>query len=143
MSDQFATKRPLGVTIVAALSIIAGIIDVFAGIMLLAVQVDPEVVEQMGGSGLVVTAAIFALLLGAAMIIIAFGLLRGNAIARIAATVVQVVSLAQSIWLAVVDPALLTSEILGVLLAIALLILLWSGEASRYFKGLAPDEPTA
>ncbi|MGW4929803.1 hypothetical protein ACWEOH_11650 [Agromyces sp. NPDC004153] len=143
MSDQFATKRPLGVTIVAALSIIAGIIDVIAGIMLLAVQLDPEVVERMGGSGLVVTAAIFSLLLGAAIIIIAFGLLRGNATARIAATVVQVVSLAQSIWLAVVNPALLPSEILSALLAIALLFLLWSGEASRYFKGLAPDEPTA
>jgi hypothetical protein len=143
MSDQLATKRPLGVTIVAALSIIAGIIDVIAGIMLLAVQADPAVVERAGGAGLVVTAAIVSLLLGAAMIVIAFGLLRGYATARIAATVLQVFSLAQSIWLGIVNPAMLPSEILSALLAIALLFLLWSGEASRYFKGLAPDEPAA
>lgn len=143
MSDQFATRRPLGVTIVAALAIIAGIIDVIAGIMLLAIQAEPEVVERAGGTGLLVTAAIVSLLLGAFMIVIAFGLLRGNATARIAATVLQVFSLIESIWLGVVHPSMLPSEILSALLALALLFLLWSGEASRYFKGLAPDEPSA
>lgn len=143
MSDQFATKRPLGVTIVAALAIIAGIIDVIAGIMLLIVQAEPEVVDRAGGSGLLVTAAITSLLLGAIMIVIAFGLLRGNATARIAATVLQVFSLVESIWLGIINPAMLPSEILSALLALALLFLLWSGEASRYFRGLAPDEPTA
>lgn len=143
MSDQFATKRPLGVTIVAALAIIAGIIDVIAGVMLLVVQAEPEVVERMGGPGLLVTAAITSILLGAVMIVIAFGLLRGNATARVAATVLQVFSLVESLWLGLVNPALLPSEILSALIALALLFLLWSGEASRYFKGLAPDEPTA
>jgi hypothetical protein len=142
MSDQFATKRPLGVTIVAALAIIAGIIDVIAGVMLLVVQAEPSAVERAGGAGMIVTAAIVSLLLGAAMIIIAFGLLRGNAAARIAATVLQAFSLVESIWLAVVHPSLAPSEILSALIAVALLFLLWSGEASRYFRGLAPDEPT-
>jgi hypothetical protein len=142
MSDQFATKRPLGVTIVAALAIIAGIIDVIAGVMLLVVQAEPSAVERAGGAGMIVTAAIVSLLLGAAMIIIAFGLLRGNAAARIAATVLQVFSLVESIWLAVVHPSLAPSEVLSALIAVALLFLLWSGEASRYFRGLAPDEPT-
>ena len=26
---------------------------------------------------------------------------------------------------------------------VAVLVLLWSGEASRYFRGLAPDEPVS
>jgi hypothetical protein len=143
MSDQFATKRPLGVTIVAALAIIAGIIDVIAGVMLLVVQSEPEVVDRMGGSGLLVTVAITSILLGVAMIVIAFGLLRGNATARVAATVLQVFSLVESLWLGFVNPAWLPSEILSALIALALLVLLWSGEASRYFRGLAPDEPTA
>lgn len=143
MSDQFATKRPLGVTIVAALAIIAGIIDVIAGIMLLFVQAEPEVVDRAGGAGMLVTAAIVSLLLGAFMIVIAYGLLRGIAAARIAATVLQAFSLIESIWLGIVHPSTLPSEILSALIAIALLFLLWSGEASRYFKGLAPDEPQA
>lgn len=143
MSDQFGTKRPLGVTIVAALAIIAGIIDVIAGIMLLFVQAEPEVVDRAGGAGMLVTAAIVSLLLGAFMIVIAYGLLRGIAAARIAATVLQAFSLIESIWLGIVHPSTLPSEILSALIAIALLFLLWSGEASRYFKGLAPDEPQA
>jgi hypothetical protein len=77
------------------------------------------------------------------MLLIAFGLLRGNATARIAATVVQLFSLASSISIGVMQPSALTTEILSALLALAILLLLWSGEATRYFRGLAPDEPTS
>ena len=37
----------------------------------------------------------------------------------------------------------LGTEIPSGLLAIAVLVLLWTGEATRYFRGLAPDEPTS
>ncbi len=143
MSDQFGPKRPLGVTIVAALSILAGVVDVIGGIVLLSMQGDPEVVDRAGGAGLLVTAAIVSILFGAFMILIAFGLLRGNSASRIAATVVQAVSLAGSLWIGLTQPSALPTEIVSALIALALLFLLWSGEAGRYFKGLAPDEPTA
>ena len=77
------------------------------------------------------------------MLIVAFGLLRGNSVARIAATVVQAVSLASSIWIGIAQPSTLATEIVSALVALAILMLLWSGEATRYFKGLAPDEPTS
>jgi hypothetical protein len=76
-------------------------------------------------------------------VIIAFGLLRGNAISRIAATVVQAFSLVMSIWLAITQPSTLGTELPSALLALAVLVLLWTGEATRYFRGLGPDQPTS
>ena len=143
MSDQFGPKRPLGVTIVAALAIIAGAFDIIGGIALLATQSDPEVADAFGGAGIVTTVAIMEIALGIIMLVIAFGLLRGNAVSRIAATVVQVISLAGSIWIGIAQPATLATEIVSALIALAILMLLWSGEATRYFKGLAPDQPTS
>ena len=143
MSDQFGPTRPLGVTIVAALAIISGVMDVIGGIVLLVMQSDPEVVDRFGGAGLLVTLAIASILFGVIMLIIAFGLLRGNATARIAATVVEIFSLASSISIGIMQPSTLPTEILSALLALAILLLLWSGEATRYFRGLAPDEPTS
>ena len=143
MSDQFGPKRPLGVTIVAALAVVAGVFDVIGGIMLLAAQGDAAATERFGGAGVLVSLAITSMLFGAFMLVIAWGLLRGNSTARIAATVVQVFSLASSIWIGIAQPSALPMEILSALLALALLFLLWSTESTRYFRGLAPDEPTS
>jgi hypothetical protein len=143
MSDQFGPKRPLGVTIVAALAIISGAFDVIGGIVLFVLGSDAEAAEAFGGSALLITAAITAILLGVTMVIIAFGLLRGNAISRIAATVVQAFSLVMSIWLAITQPSTLGTELPSALLAVAVLVLLWTGEATRYFRGLGPDQPTS
>lgn len=143
MSDQFGPKRPFGVTIVAVLAIVSGVFDVIGGIVLLTMQSDSAVVAAFGGAGVLVTLAIFSLLFGVFMLLIAYGLLRGNATSRIAATVVQIFSLASSIWIGVAQPSTLATEIVSALVALALLLLLWTGEATRYFKGLAPDEPTS
>jgi hypothetical protein len=143
MSDQFGPKRPLGVTIVAALAIVSGVFDVIGGIVLLTMQSDPAVVDGFGGAGVLVTLAIGSILLGALTLVVAWGLLRGNPTARIAATVLQLLSLASSIWIGITQPSTLATEIVSALVALAILMLLWSGEATRYFKGLAPDEPTS
>jgi hypothetical protein len=143
MSDQFGPKRPLGVTIVAVLAIISGAFDILGGVLLFILGSDAEVTEAFGGSALLTTAAITAIVLGVIMVIIAFGLLRGNAISRIAATVVQAFSLVMSIWLAITQPSTLGTELPSALLAVAVLVLLWTGEATRYFRGLGPDQPTS
>lgn len=143
MSDRFGPKRPLGVTIVAALSIISGVFDVIGGVVLLVMQSDSAAVDRFGGAGVLLMLAITSILFGVIMLLIAFGLLRGNATARIAATVVEAFSLASSIWIGVAQPSTLPTEIASALLALAILFLLWSGEATRYFRGLAPDQPTS
>lgn len=143
MSDQFGPKRPLGVTIVAALAIIAAVFDIIGGIVLLGMQGDATAAASFGAVWVLVTLGFMSILFGAFMLIVSYGLLRGNSVARIAATVVQAVSLASSIWIGIAEPSTLATEIVSALVALAILLLLWSGEATRYFKGLAPDEPTS
>ena len=142
MSDQFGPKRPLGVTIVAALAIVSGVFDVIGGVSLL-VAGDAEAADRFGGAGVLTTVAIVSIAIGVLMLVIAVGLLRGNAVARVAATIVQAFSLASSIWIGIAEPSQLATEIVSALIALAILLLLWSGESSRYFRGLAPDQPTA
>jgi len=143
MSGQLGPKRPLGVTVVAALAVVAGVFDIIGGVVLLTTQNDAAAADGFGGAGVVASIAIFSLVTGILMLLIAFGLLRGNAVARIAATVVQAFSLASSIWVGIAQPSMLATEIVSALVAVALLMLLWSGEASRFFRGLAPDEPNS
>ena len=142
MADQFGPKRPLGITIVAALAIVSGLFDVIGGIVLLFGS-DETAADRFGGAGVLTTVAILSIGLGLLMVVIAVGLLRGNPVARIAATIVQAFSLASSIWIGIAEPSQLATEIASALIALAILFLLWSGEATRYFRGLAPDEPTS
>lgn len=142
MADQFGPKRPLGITIVAALAIVSGLFDVIGGVVLLFGS-DETAADRFGGAGVLTTVAILSIALGILMVVIAVGLLRGNPVARIAATIVQAFSLASSIWIGIAEPSQLATEIASALIALAILFLLWSGEASRYFRGLAPDEPSA
>jgi hypothetical protein len=143
MSDQFGPKRPLGVTIVAALAVISGIFDVLGGLLLLPMQNDAAVADVFGGPGMIVALSVISTLVGILTLVIAFGLLRGNPVARIAATVLQVLSLVMSIWVAIAQPSTLATEIPSALVALAIIVLLWSADATRYFRGLAPDEPTS
>ena len=143
MADQFGPKRPLGVTIVAALAIVSGVVDIIGGIVLLAAQSDPEFSDAFGGAALLVSLAIASIVTGALMLLIAMGLLRGNAVARVAATVVQGYSLAVSIGIGIGQPSMLATEIVSALVALAILMLLWSREATRFVTGLAPGEPGA
>jgi hypothetical protein len=143
MSEQFGPQRPLGVTIVAALMFISGAFDVIGGLLLLPLQADPEIADAFGGSAVLVTLAVIETLIGITALLIAFGLLRGNPVARIAATVVQAISLVMSIWIGITQPSTLATEILSALVALAILMLLWSREATRFFRGLAPGEPTS
>ncbi|WP_350349025.1 hypothetical protein ABIQ69_03525 [Agromyces sp. G08B096] len=46
-----------------------------------------------------------------------------------------------SIMLAVMQPASLLSELLSILVAVAVIALLYTRESTRFFKDLAPDEP--
>jgi hypothetical protein len=143
MSEQFGPRRPLGVTIVAALALVSGAFDIIGGLLLLPLQGDPAASEGFGGTAMVVTLAVISTLVGILTLLIAFGLLGGNPVARIAATVLQALSFAMSVWIGITQPTTLATEIPSALLAVAIVILLWSSDATRYFRGLAPDEPTS
>lgn len=130
-----AAGRPGGVTFVAVLVWIVGALDILAGVLLLFQTNDPTIGEAFGGSAGLVTSAILSILIGLVSIIVAGGLLRGNSAARAIVTVVQVLSIAGSVWLAIAVPANAVSEVLGIVISVIVLIFLWSRRANEFFRG--------
>ena len=135
------TARPAGVTVVGALVWVNAALDLVAGFFLLigaTIGGDDEATRTtwaiMGS---------ISLLVGALAAVIAFGLMRGNPVARVAITVIELVSIAGSVSAAIANPSSATNEIVSALIALAIIVLLWSAESTRFFRGLAPDQPTA
>ncbi len=97
--------RPLGVTIIAILNIISGIVMLFAGIGLAAASsfipaistIDPNAAGQMalvglaGGAGVAVGAILIAL--GIVSFVVAWGLLKGRGWAWIVTIILSIISL--------------------------------------------------
>jgi hypothetical protein len=142
MSDRRVSgvRRPAAVTVVGALVWVNAALDLVAGSFLL-------IAATIGGDddATRTTSAIMgsiSLLVGALAAIIAFGLMNGNPIARIAITAIEVVSIAASISAAIANPSSAVNEIVSALVALAIILLLWSADSSRFFRGLAQDEPT-
>ncbi|MWB97857.1 hypothetical protein [Agromyces seonyuensis] len=142
MTDQLRPVRPFGVTLVAAFTWLTAAMDIVAAILLFALLGVDSVVEGFGGAGTIVALAVVTLLVGILAFVFAFGLVRGNPVARLAVTAIQVLAIGASIWRIAVDPAAIWSEGLSILLGIAIILLLWMGEASRWFAGLSPNEPS-
>ncbi|GAA1522145.1 hypothetical protein BJ978_001667 [Agromyces terreus] len=128
------TARPAGVTIVAVIAWISGAIDVVVGTIMLfqatAIAVDP----QWGGAGAVYTSAIVSIILGLITIIVAGGLLGGNTAARLIVTVVQVLSIISSLFVAVANMGNPIGEWFSILVSLIVVILLWTKAASQFFR---------
>ncbi len=133
MNRTSVNRRPGGVTLVAVLVWISGVLDIIGGVLLLFMQNDAELQSSLGGSGGLLSAAVGGILLGAIVVVVANGLLRGRNSARLVITVVEVLSIVVGIFLAIAAPTLLSSELVGVLLSVVVLALLWSRSASKYF----------
>ena len=126
--------RPGGVTLVAVLTWISGLLDVIGGTILLFQTSVAATVEQFGGASQLIASAILAILIGVVVIVVGVGLLRGSNGARIVVTVFQVLSIMSSIFLAIAYPAGAIGEYFGVALSVIVLALLWSGRASAFFR---------
>ena len=126
--------RPGGVTLVAVLTWISGLLDIFGGTILLFQTSVASTVEQFGGASALIASAIVSILIGAIVIIVATMLLRGNSIARMIVTVFQVLSIAASIFFAIAYPAGAIGEYFGIAVSVVVLFLLWSGRASAFFR---------
>ncbi|MFE5671001.1 hypothetical protein ACFQ58_05235 [Agromyces sp. NPDC056523] len=137
--DLGRAARPTAVTVVGVLVWVNAALDLVAGGFLL-------VGATIGGDddATRTTWAIMgsvSLLVGALAAVIAFGLMNGNPIARIAITAIEVVSIAASVSAAVANPSTAVNEIVSALVALAIIVLLWSADSTRFFRGLAVDQP--
>jgi len=125
-----AGKRPGGVTLVAVLVVIYGILQVLGGVLGIAGV-------TLVGVPLLAFLPIILLVLGILTILVGVALLRGGSIARGITTVVLVLDLAGAIFSIV--QTLGTSDVWGGIVSGALaligIILLWTRRASAFFRG--------
>lgn len=138
-TESIGVQRPASVTVVAALVWVNAALDLAAGIFF--------IVLALAGGGDPTTTTTFAvmgtvtILLAVIAALLAFGLMRGNAVARTVVTVVEVISITASVSAAFINPPTAVNEIVGALIALAIILMLWSSESTRFFRGLAPNQP--
>lgn len=126
--------RPGGVTLVAVLTWISGLLDIISGSLLLFQTSVSATVEQFGGASQLIASALLTILIGVVIIVVAIGLLRGNNASRVVITVFQMLSIIGSVFLAIAYPAGAIAEYFSIAVAAIVLILLWTGRANAYFR---------
>jgi hypothetical protein len=135
-----AVGRPITVAIVAVLAFLSGVVDIITGILLIFQAGDPEVNAAFGGSGGALASAIGSIILGVIVVALSFGIWLGRWVARMIVTVLQLLSLIHSLFLAVANMGNPVGEWASVLVSAIVLILLWTRPASAYFR---PSEVAA
>ena len=129
-----SVDRPGGVTLVAVLTWISGALDILGGTILLFQTSIASTVEQFGGASQLIATAIFSILIGAVVIVVAVGLMRGSSGARIVITIFEALSIMSSIFLAIAYPAGAIGEYFGVAISLVIIALLWTRRASAFFR---------
>ncbi|MGI9822004.1 DUF7144 family membrane protein [Agromyces sp. Marseille-Q5079] len=128
------TARPAGVTVVAVIAWLSGAIDIVVGTIMFLQASAIAVAPEWAGAGAVYTSAILSIILGIITVVVAVGLLSGNAAARLIVTVVQVLSIISSLFVIVASWGDPIGEWLSILIALIVVLLLWSRRASRFFR---------
>jgi hypothetical protein len=137
-------SRPVTITLIGALAFLAGLIDLISGVLLFFLLPNDDVVANFGGTGGLIAAAIASIVVGLVTAVLAGGLLRGSIPARLIVTVLQVLSIIGSLFMAVAyigDPTVV-GEWLGLVVSIVLVILLWTPKATRFFERPASASAT-
>jgi hypothetical protein len=129
-----AIARPGGVTLVAVLTWISGLLDIIGGSLLLFQTSVQATVDQFGGPSQLIASALLTILIGVVVIVVAIGLLRGNNASRVVITIFQILSIVGSVFLAIAYPAGAIGEYFSIAVAAIVLILLWTGRASSFFR---------
>ena len=129
-----AARRPLGVTLIAVLAWIEGALNIVAGVLLLVFQHEPSVRTAWSSSTSLITSAILSILFGVVVVLIAGGLLRGSSGARIVVTIVQLLAIAADAFTAWAFPDQFAWAAISALISLIIIILLWTGRASDFFR---------
>ena len=120
-----AATRPTGVTVVAVLAWISGIVNIIAGILLLiAALMAPDALWY----------GLIQLALGIVTIIVGVGLMRGNNNARVVMTVVFVLNLISAVFVVFFQQAQVWSGVVSGVLVLIGLVLLWTRPANEFFR---------
>ena len=97
--EMTASRRPFGVSLLSILVIIAGALDMLAGILSVSVRGDGDLlVELKGSQGEITAFGTGLIILGVIAIVVGFMLWRGSDFARILIGIIAIVRLIGTIW---------------------------------------------
>ena len=130
-----APTRPGGVTLVVVLTYLSGILGLLEGLWLLVARGSADVERETGfDSGTLLTLGIVVILIAVFVILLAGALGRGSGGARLIVGFVMVARLLVGIWgVVAIHSATRWSSLLNALLALAVLLLLYSASANAWF----------
>jgi hypothetical protein len=129
-----AARRPAGVTLIAVLAWIEGALGIVAGIVLLVFRNEPSVQVEGASESALITSAIFTILFGVVVVLVAGGLLRGSSGARIVVTVVQLLAIVGDAFTAWAYPGQFAWSAVSALISLLIIVLLWTGRANDFFR---------
>jgi hypothetical protein len=133
--NQAPARRPGGITLLAVLIVISGLLGLIGSIAVIIGRGNDDFVRDTGvGSSTLLWVGIVGVIIAVVYLLVARGLTRGSGLARGLAALVAVLSLASGIYQAIIQSGSLRwSAIVSALLALIVLLLLFSPRANAFF----------
>ncbi|HYN71979.1 MAG TPA: hypothetical protein VES60_05705 [Nakamurella sp.] len=133
--NQAPARRPFGITLLAVLIVVSGLLGLIGAIAVIIARGNDDFVRDTGvGSSTLLWVGIVGVIIAVVYLLVARGLTRGSGLARGLAALVAVLSLASGIYQAIIHSGSLRwSAIVSALLALIVLMLLFSPRANAFF----------
>lgn len=127
--------RPTSVTVAIAIGWISVVIDIVAGVALLVLAGDDDIVSALGvEAGTVRTVAITTFVVAAILALVVYLLGKGSNLSRMLVTIVMVLRIGVAAWaLVAFGTHQLAEAIVAIAIAVTALALLWNDKANRFF----------
>jgi hypothetical protein len=133
--NQAPARRPGGITLLAVLIVVSGLLGLIGSIAVIIGRGNDDFVRDTGvGSSTLLWVGIVGVIIAVVYLLVARGLTRGSGLARGLAALVAVLSLASGIYQAIIQSGSLRwSAVVSALLALIVLLLLFSPRANAFF----------
>jgi hypothetical protein len=133
--NQAPARRPGGITLLAVLIVVSGLLGLIGSIAVIIGRGNDDFVSDTGvGSSTLLWVGIVGVIIAVVYLLVARGLTRGSGLARGLAALVAVLSLASGIYQAIIQSGSLRwSAVVSALLALIVLLLLFSPRANAFF----------
>jgi hypothetical protein len=133
--NQAPARRPGGITLLAVLIVVSGLLGLIGSIAVIIGRGNDDFVRDTGvGSSTLLWVGIVGVIIAVVYLLVARGLTRGSGLARGLAALVAVLSLASGIYQTIIQSGSLRwSAVVSALLALIVLLLLFSPRANAFF----------
>ena len=133
--NQAPARRPGGITLLAVLIVVSGLLGLIGSIAVIIGRGNDDFVRDTGvGSSTLLWVGIVGVIIAVVYLLVARGLTRGSGLARGLAALVAVLSLASGIYQTIIQSGSLRwSAVISALLALIVLLLLFSPRANAFF----------